>query len=86
MRPWIQAFPWRAGKFDEEYILEELRALRQSKARGWLLWSAGNFYNTAWKALAQWNNSAEKESTASASPEPLQFIDLRKDRSIEPPT
>lgn len=64
LRPWIQAFPWRAGRFNKDYILEELRALHQSKARGWLLWSAGNVYRVAWKALAQWNDSAEKEKTA----------------------
>lgn len=65
LRPWIQAFPWRAGRFNKDYILEELRALRQSKARGWLLWSAGNVYRVAWKALAEWNDSDVNEKTAS---------------------
>jgi hypothetical protein len=55
IRPWIQAFPYGTSAFDKTYILEELRALAQSKSRGWLLWSAGNVYHVSWKALAQWN-------------------------------
>jgi hypothetical protein len=66
LRPWIQAFPFGTRTFGEEYILEELRALRQSKAIGWLLWSAGNAYNVAWKALAQWNNTALEGKTIKA--------------------
>ncbi len=53
IRPWIQAFPYGTTKFDEGYILEQLRALDRSVAKGWLLWSAGNVYDTAWKALMQ---------------------------------
>ena len=60
LRPWIQAFPWGAENFNEDYILEQLRALDQSESRGWLLWSAGNAYDVAWKALALWNNRASK--------------------------
>jgi hypothetical protein len=32
--PWIQAFPFGAENFNEEYILEQLRALDQSESRG----------------------------------------------------
>jgi hypothetical protein len=53
LRPWIQSFPLGADNFNEEYILEQLRALRDSEAQGWLLWSAGNAYEVAWEALAQ---------------------------------
>jgi hypothetical protein len=67
LRPWIQAFPFRAESFSERYILEELRALSESKSRGWLLWSAGNAYDTAWKALTQWNKGNLKGLRASAS-------------------
>jgi len=56
LRPWIQAFPLGTDNFDEEYIFEQLRALDESKVRGWLLWSAGNKYDVAWKALAEWND------------------------------
>ena len=54
LRPWIQAFPLGAGYFTEDYILEELRALDQSDSIGWMLWSAGNAYDVAWRALEQW--------------------------------
>jgi hypothetical protein len=54
LRPWIQAFPLGAGYFTEDYILEELRALNQSDSIGWMLWSAGNAYDVAWRALEQW--------------------------------
>jgi len=55
LRPWIQAFPFGTSRFDEMYVLEELRALKESQVSGWLLWSAGNTYQVSWKALAHWN-------------------------------
>ncbi len=66
LRPWIQAFPFGTSTFGEDYILEELRALNQSRARGWLFWSAGNAYDVAWKALAQWNNTVLERKTVKA--------------------
>ena len=66
LRPWIQAFPYGAENFDEEYILEELRALDQSNSCGWMLWSAGNAYDVAWKALDQWNKRSLEGITASS--------------------
>jgi hypothetical protein len=66
LRPWIQAFPFGTSTFGEDYVLEELRALNQSKARGWLFWSAGNAYDVAWKALDQWNNTALERKTVKA--------------------
>ena len=56
LRPWIQAFPFGTSRFDEAYVLEELRALRESQVSGWLLWSAGNAYNVSWRALSRWND------------------------------
>jgi hypothetical protein len=53
LRPWIQAFPLGTDHFDEGYVFEQLKALDESQARGWLLWSAGNKYDVAWKALAE---------------------------------
>jgi hypothetical protein len=67
LRPWIQAFPLGAGNFDKEYIFEQLRALDQSKVRGWLLWSAGNKYDVAWKALAEWNDDSFGEKRLRAN-------------------
>jgi hypothetical protein len=58
LRPWIQAFPYGTKNYSEEYILEELAALDGSTAKGWLLWSAGNQYGFALRALAQWDGSA----------------------------
>lgn len=66
LRPWIQAFPFGTRTFSEEYILEELRALSQSEANGWLFWSAGNAYDVAWKALAQWNDTVLEGKTIKA--------------------
>jgi hypothetical protein len=66
LRPWIQAFPLGAGNFSEDYILEELRALNQSTSRGWMLWSAGNAYEVAWKALGMWNSRNLEGKTASS--------------------
>ena len=56
LRPWIQAFPLGTAHFDEEYVFEQLKALDESQVRGWLLWSAGNKYDVAWKALAEHND------------------------------
>jgi hypothetical protein len=54
------------NNFDEDYVLEQLRALDESSARGWLLWSAGNKYDVVWKALAQWED-VPLETTISVS-------------------
>ena len=57
LRPWIQGFPLGTRNYDDQYILEELRALTQSKSIGWLFWSAGNSYDDVWKALGRWNET-----------------------------
>jgi len=77
LRPWIQAFPFGTSTFGEEYILEQLRALSQSEANGWLFWSAGNAYDAAWKALAKWNNTTLEGKTIKAQMSQLD------ERSIE---
>lgn len=58
LRPWIQAFPLGTHNFDKEYVFEQLKALDESQVRGWLLWSAGNKYDVAWKALAERNEDS----------------------------
>ena len=58
LRPWIQAFPLGTDHFGEEYVFEQLKALDESQVRGWLLWSAGNKYDVAWKALAELNDDS----------------------------
>jgi hypothetical protein len=66
LRPWIQAFPYRVDRFNKDYILEQLRALDASETRGWLLWSAGNAYRVARKALVQWHDRPLKEKNLTA--------------------
>jgi hypothetical protein len=66
LRPWIQAFPYGVDRFNKEYILEQLRALNESETRGWLLWSAGNAYGVARKALVQWHKRPLKEKNVTA--------------------
>jgi hypothetical protein len=66
LRPWIQAFPYRVDRFNKDYILEQLRALNASETRGWLLWSAGNAYGVARKALVQWHDRPLKKKNLTA--------------------
>ena len=66
LRPWIQAFPYRVDRFNKEYILQQLRALEESETRGWLLWSAGNAYGVARKALVEWRDRQLKENNLTA--------------------
>ena len=61
LRPWIQAFPLGTDHFGEEYVFEQLKALDESQVRGWLLWSAGNKYDVAWKALAEHKDESLEE-------------------------
>lgn len=78
LRPWVQAFPYGVDRFNKDYIIEQLRALDASETRGWLLWSAGNAYGVARKALDQWhNNESLKEKNLTAQ--------LRlEDRTVRP--
>lgn len=62
LRPWIQAFPFGTSTFGEDYVFDELRALANSTAKGWLMWSAGNAYDIAWKGVARWNNQTIGET------------------------
>ena len=39
------------SKWNKDYILEEIRAAKEAKACGWLLWSASNNYKVSWQAL-----------------------------------
>jgi hypothetical protein len=66
LRPWIQAFPYRVDRFNKDYILEQLRALNASETNGWLLWSAGNAYGVARKALVQWRDRPTEENNITA--------------------
>jgi hypothetical protein len=53
--------------FDQDYVIDQLRGLKGSRARGWLLWSAGNKDDVAWKALAEWKGDYSTDNTLSAN-------------------
>lgn len=52
IRPWLQSFPLRVTiGYTPAYIKEQIRAARDAGAVGWLLWSPGNKYTEAFRAL-----------------------------------
>jgi hypothetical protein len=52
IRPWLQSFPLRVTiGYTPAYIKEQIRAARDAGAVGWLLWSPGNKYAEAFRAL-----------------------------------
>ncbi len=53
VRPWLQAFRWHTSVYDENYILEQIKAAGDAGAFGYLLWNASNNYETAQAALAK---------------------------------
>ena len=52
VRPWIQAFAWRVSNYNEDYILQQIRGNRSGGGRGWMMWNAGNNYDTVYRAIA----------------------------------
>ena len=52
IRPWLQSFPLRVTiGYNPAYIKEQIRAAQASGAVGWLLWSPGNRYDEAYRAM-----------------------------------
>jgi hypothetical protein len=52
IRPWLQAFPLQVKNISlSEFIRIQIRASHDSGASGWLLWSPGNRYDAAYRAL-----------------------------------
>ncbi len=51
IRPWLQAFKWRVSAYNENYILEQIKASDDSGARGYLFWNASNSYDIVLRAL-----------------------------------
>lgn len=52
IRPWIQSFPLRVTiGYNPAYIKAQIRAAQDSGAVGWLLWSPGNRYDEAYRAM-----------------------------------
>ena len=52
VRPWLQAFPWRVTNYNEHYIKEQIRGIREAGGLGWMMWNAGNKYDMPYRALA----------------------------------
>jgi hypothetical protein len=51
VRPWMQAMPWKVSNFNARYISEQLRAGRDCKATGYMMWNAQNQYTTAFAGM-----------------------------------
>jgi hypothetical protein len=55
VRPWLQAMPYKVSNFTPAYVSEQLRASRDTNAKGWLLWNAQNKYDIAWAGVKAFN-------------------------------
>lgn len=51
IRPWMQAMPWKVSRFDANYIVQQLKAGRDCKARGYQMWNAQNKFDTAFAGM-----------------------------------
>ncbi len=51
VRPWLQAFRWRVSNYNEQYIVDQIKAARDAGAKGYLFWNASNDYATVLRAL-----------------------------------
>ncbi|MBN3032578.1 MAG: hypothetical protein JW873_00590 [Candidatus Saganbacteria bacterium] len=49
--PWLQGFDMSSPNFGKNYILEQVRACREEKVKGFLIWNAGNNYSVSFAAL-----------------------------------
>lgn len=54
IRPWLQSFPLRVTiGYNAAYVKAQIRAAQDSGAVGWLLWSPGNRYEEAYRAMEE---------------------------------
>lgn len=53
IRPWLQAFPWRVSNYGPAYVTTQLKAARDEKAIGWMMWNAGNKYEAAYSGISR---------------------------------
>lgn len=51
VRPWLQAFSWRVSRYNEDYIIEQVKAANDSGAYGYLFWNASNRYDEVFRAM-----------------------------------
>lgn len=50
IRPWLQAFKWRVTNYSEEYIKRQINTIQKNHGYGWIMWNAGNQYETVFNA------------------------------------
>ncbi|MEB3197205.1 MAG: putative glycoside hydrolase [Candidatus Sericytochromatia bacterium] len=55
VRPWMQAMPYKVTSFTPRYISEQMRAGRDTKAVGYMMWNAQNKYETAFSGMASFH-------------------------------
>lgn len=55
IRPWMQAMPYRVSSFTPRYIVEQLKAGRDCKAVGYMMWNAQNRYETAFSGMGSFH-------------------------------
>ncbi|WP_394837494.1 putative glycoside hydrolase [Pendulispora rubella] len=69
VRPWLQAFGWRAPNYGPKYLLTEATEAEKSGSTGWLMWNPGCNYAEAWRGMPV--KAAEKKDDRSAlNPKP----------------
>ena len=51
IRPWLQAFPFRVTRYDEEYIRIQIAAAGENGGNGWCLWNPTCRYTVALNAM-----------------------------------
>ncbi len=62
IRPWLQAFKWRVSNYDEDYILDQVKACIDTNTYGYLFWNASNDYTIVYKAFMKKNNGVAKKT------------------------
>jgi hypothetical protein len=51
IRPWLQAFPWRASAYGAAYVRVQIEAAAAAGAAGWCLWNPAGRYEAIQAAL-----------------------------------
>jgi hypothetical protein len=64
IRPWLQAFSYKAGDYNENYVLAQIIGARNARTSGWCLWNPASRYDVALSAL----------QTAFPAPTPLHMV------------
>jgi hypothetical protein len=68
IRPWLQSFPLRITTgYNPDYVKAQIKGAQDAGAVGWLLWSPGNHYEEAYRAMADMSGK-EKASAMNTTP------------------